>query len=188
MTQNKTIMMVAGEVSGDMHAARVIQVLRAKNKKLRVFGMGGPQMAAAGMDVREDLTRQAIMGFFEVLKKYPVIRKRFKQCEQWLQKEKPDLLVLVDYPGFNLRLAQTAHRLGIPVCYYIAPKVWAWNEGRVKILKKVIRKLLVIFPFETAYFRRHGVGSVYVGNPLMDEMDLGPVKKKETLRALGIEL
>jgi lipid-A-disaccharide synthase len=186
--KNKTIMMVAGEVSGDMHAARVVQALRSKNKKLRVFGMGGPQMAAAGMDVREDLTRQAIMGFFEVVKKYPVIRKRFKQCEEWLQKEKPNLLVLVDYPGFNLRLAQSAHRLGIPVCYYIAPKVWTWNPGRIKAMKKVISKLLVIFPFETAYFRRHGLKAVYVGNPLMDEMDLGPVKKKETLKAHGIEL
>ncbi len=184
--RHKTIMCVAGETSGDMHAARVIEALRFKNKKLIIFGMGGPLMKKAGMDVRHDLTRHALIGFWEVLKHYPAIKGLFKECEGWLWKEKPELLVLVDFPGFNLRLAESAHRLGVPVCYYIAPKVWAWNEKRVGTMKKVIQKLLVIFPFEKTFFRNKGIKAVYVGNPLIEEMDLRAVNREAVLRKNGI--
>jgi lipid-A-disaccharide synthase len=149
--------------------------------------MGGPEMAKAGMRVREDLTKQALIGFWEVLKHYPLVRKRFKQCEEWLRKERPDLLVLVDYPGFNLRLAQKAHALGIPVCYYIAPKVWAWNKGRVAILRKVVQKLLVIFPFERNFFQKEGIAAVYVGNPLLEEMKFKASGRAAVLKKNGIE-
>ena len=186
MTRNKSIMVVAGETSGDTHAAKVIQALLEKKKDLKIFGMGGPRLAEAGMEVREDLTRQALIGVWEVLRHYPAIRRRFRQCEKWLQEEKPDLLLLVDFPGFNLRLAQKAHALGIKVCYYIAPKTWAWNEKRVQILRKVVDRLLVIFPFEKTYFKKHGLQAHYVGNPLLEEMDLGPVKKEEVLEQNGI--
>lgn len=187
MTRPKSIMVVAGETSGDIHAARVIQALRSKNKKMRIFGMGGPLMAKAGMDVREDLTRQALIGFWEVLRHYPAIRRRFLECEKWLRDEKPDLLLLVDFPGFNLRLAESAFRLGVPVGYYVAPKVWAWNEKRVGTMKKVIQKLLVIFPFEKEFFRKKGIEAVYVGNPLMEEMSLKPVNRGAVLKKNGIE-
>ena len=178
--------MVAGETSGDMHAAKVIEALLTKNKNIRIFGLGGPRMAQAGMEVREDLTGKAVMGLAEVVKHLPASLRRLRDCESWLKTEKPDLLFLVDYPGFNLRLAEKAHRLGIPVCYYIAPKVWAWNESRVKAMKRILRKLLVIFPFETAYFRKHGVQAVYVGNPLVEEMDLKPINRKAVLEDLGL--
>lgn len=180
--------MVAGEVSGDMHAAKVIEALRKKNKGLRIFGLGGPRMAEAGMEVREDLTQKAFMGFTEVVRHLPVSLRRMKACEKWMAEEKPDLLVLVDYPGFNLRLAQRAHAQGIPVCYYIAPKVWAWNQGRIKGMRKVLKKLLVIFPFEVPFFKEHGLEAVYVGNPLFEEMDLKPVVRKEVLGPLGLKL
>jgi lipid-A-disaccharide synthase len=186
LRKSSNIMMVAGETSGDMHAARVIRALLGKEKRLKIFGMGGPQMAKAGMEVREDLTRQALIGFWEVVKHYPVIRKRLQQCGKWLRSEKPDLLVLVDYPGFNLLLAKQAHRLGIPVCYYISPKVWAWNEGRLKTMKKAIRKLLVILPFEKKYFKSKGMDAVYVGNPLVEEMNFRRVKKNLVLKKIGI--
>ncbi len=143
-------------------------------------------MAKAGMEAREDLTSKAVMGFAEVLRHLPASLRRLRDCENWLKAEKPDLLFLVDYPGFNLRLAQAAYRLKVPVCYYIAPKVWAWNEGRVKVMKKILRKLLVIFPFETAYFRKHGIQAVYVGNPLVEEIDLGPIHRKAVLEEKGI--
>jgi lipid-A-disaccharide synthase len=120
------------------------------------------------------------------VKHYPVIRKRLGQCRKWLRSEKPDLLVLVDYPGFNLRLAGQAHRLGVPVCYYISPKVWAWNENRLKAMKKTIHKLLVIFPFEKEYFRKKGMEATYVGNPLVEELDLRPVKRELVLKKAGI--
>jgi lipid-A-disaccharide synthase len=181
-------MVVAGEASGDMHAAKVIQALLQKNEKLKIFGLGGPLMAKAGMDVREDMTRQALIGFWEVLKHYPVIRRRFADCEKWLRTEKPDLLLLVDYPGFNLRLAERAHQIGIPVCYYVAPKVWAWNKSRVETMKRVIQKLLVIFPFEIDFFEKHGIKAHYVGNPLIEEMDSKPIQRKEVLGQYGIKL
>lgn len=178
--------MVAGEASGDLHASKVIKTLLEKQKKIRIFGLGGPRMADAGMEVREDLTAKAVMGFTEVLRHLPASLRRLKDCQGWMEAEKPDLLFLVDYPGFNLRLAAAAHRLKIPVCYYISPKVWAWNEGRVKAMKRFLRKLLVIFPFETAYFRKRGLPAVYVGNPLVEEMDLRPIHRKSVLEEIGL--
>ncbi len=186
-SQLKSILMVAGEASGDMHAARVIKALLQKDRKLKIFGMGGPQMAQAGMEVREDLTKKAIMGFAEVVKHLPLSLRRMKDAKRWLREERPTLLFLIDYPGFNLRLAEQAYQEGIPVVYYIAPKVWAWNEGRVKAMKKIIRKLLIVFPFEAGFFRRHGIKAIYVGNPLLEEMDLKAVHRKEILGEYGIK-
>lgn len=180
-------MMVAGEASGDMHAAGVIRALLSKNKKLKIFGLGGPLMAQAGMEVREDLTRNAIMGVVEVVRHLPLSLRRFRNCEKWLREEKPDLLVLVDYPGFNLRLAEKAHRLGVPVCYYIAPQAWAWREGRIKAMRENIRKLLVILPFEEKFFRERGMEAVHVGHPLLEEMDLKPPKRFQDLKKYGLD-
>jgi lipid-A-disaccharide synthase len=165
-------MMVAGEVSGDMHAAKVIETLKRKDRSLHLFGLGGPLMARAGMDVREDLTRQALIGFWEVAKHYPLLHRRFNQCLTWMREEKPGLLFLVDYPGFNLRLAKKAKEMGIPVCQYVAPQVWAWHEKRIRQIQETIDKLLVILPFEKEYFKNKGIEAVYVGNPLLEEMDL----------------
>ncbi len=185
-SSTRSILMVAGEASGDMHAAKVIEALHKNDKNLKIFGLGGPRMARAGMEVREDLTAKAVMGFAEVVRHLPASLRRLQDCETWMKDEKPGLLFLVDYPGFNLRLAEKAHRLGIPVCYYVAPKVWAWNEGRVKAIKRFLKKLFVIFPFEKAYFRKHGIQPIYVGNPLVEEMDLKPVNRKAVLEDLGL--
>lgn len=184
--KTKTIMVVAGEPSGDMHAAKVIEALRAKDRRLRIFGMGGPLMRRAGMEVREDLTRQALIGFWEVLKHYPLIRGRFRQCLRWIQDERPDLLLLVDYPGFNLRLAAKAKAFGVPVCQYVAPQVWAWHESRLEAMKRDLAKLFVILPFEKDYFREKGMEAVYVGHPLLEEMDFKPVNRAAVLRKNGI--
>jgi lipid-A-disaccharide synthase len=188
MVHLKSIMMVAGEASGDMHAARVIQALKSLKKGIRIFGMGGPRMAKAGMEVRENTARHAVMGFVEVLKHLPSSFRRLKECEKWLGVEKPDLLLLVDNPGFNLPLAKSAYKLGVPVCYYVAPKVWAWNPGRIRLMKKVIGKLFVIFPFEKEFFRQKGIEVVYVGNPLVEQMELKPINKREVLKHYGIEM
>jgi lipid-A-disaccharide synthase len=185
--QRYSILMVAGEVSGDTHAAGVIRQLKLKNKKIKIFGMGGPQMAEAGMEVREDLTKQALIGFWEVLKHYPWIKKRFDQCVQWLEQEKPDLLFLVDYPGFNLRLAQKAKSLGIPVCYYVAPQVWAWHKSRITLIRQVVRKLLVILPFEEKFFLKEKVPAVYVGNPLLEEINFKKMSRLKAMKKYGIE-
>ena len=169
----KKVMVVAGDPSGDIHAARVVSALLKQDKSVRIFGMGGPALAKAGVDIREDLTRPAIMGFVEVVKHYPLLRRRFALCEKWLAEEKPDLLWLVDYPGFNLRLAKKAHALGIPVCYYIAPQVWAWHKDRLQAMKKVIQKLLVILPFEKKFFEKEGMPAVYVVHQLLEQVPPG---------------
>ncbi|HXL73823.1 MAG TPA: lipid-A-disaccharide synthase, partial [bacterium] len=181
-----SIMMVAGEVSGDTHAAGVIEQLKTQNPGLKIFGMGGPQMAKAGMEVREDLTKQALIGFGEVLKHYPWIKKRFDQCVRWLEQEKPDLLFLVDYPGFNLRLARKAKTLGIPVCYYVAPQVWAWHKSRITLIRQVVQKLLVILPFEEGFFLKEKVPAVYVGNPLTEEMEFKKISRVKAMKKHGI--
>lgn len=178
--------MVAGEVSGDMHAAGVIRQLRSKNPKLKIFGMGGPQMAEAGMDVREDLTKQALIGFWEVIKHYPWIKKRFDQCVNWMETEKPDLVFFIDYPGFNLRLAEKAHALGIPVCYYVAPQVWAWHKSRITQIRRVVKKLLVILPFEKDFFSKEKVKSVYVGHPLLEEMVYEKLSRPQVVKKYRI--
>ena len=183
---SRKIMMVAGEVSGDMHAAQVIRALLKKDRALQIFGLGGPLMAQAGMDVREDLTRQALIGFWEVVKHYPLLKRRFDQCLAWMRDEKPDLLFLVDYPGFNLRLARKAREMGIPVCQYVAPQVWAWHESRLDQIRQTIDKLLVILPFEKEYFKSKGIESVYVGHPLMEEMDLKARPRTGVLKKHGI--
>ena len=180
ISKKPTLMLVAGDPSGDIHAARIVSVLLRKNKNLKLFGMGGPALAQAGMDAREDLTRPAIMGFVEVVKHFPLIRRRFSLCGKWLREEKPDLLLLVDYPGFNLRLAQKAQALGIPVCYYIAPQVWAWHRSRLKIMKRVIRKLLVILPFEKKFFEKEDMRAVYVGHPFWKRWSPSPSPGKRS--------
>ncbi len=184
---DKSIMIVAGEASGDMHAAGVIRALLSKNKKLKIFGLGGPLMARAGMEVREDLTKNAIMGVVEVVRHLPLSLRRLWDCEKWLREEKPDLLVLVDYPGFNLRLAEKARLLGVPVCYYIAPQAWAWHEGRIRAMRENIRKLLVILPFEEKFFRERGMEAVHVGHPLLEEMDLKPPNRLQVLKKYGLD-
>ena len=179
-------MVVAGEVSGDMHAAKVIEALKRKDPSLKIFGLGGPLMARAGMDVREDLTKQALIGFWEVVKHYPMIKRRFDQCLTWMRDEKPDLLLLVDYPGFNLRLAKKAKEFSLPVCQYVAPQVWAWHESRIQQIRQNIDKLLVILPFEKEYFKGKGIQAVYVGHPLLEEMDLKNRPRAGVLKKHGI--
>ncbi len=180
------IMLVAGDPSGDGHASRVVAALRRRAPGLRVFGMGGALLAAAGMEVREDLTKEALVGFWEVAKHLPAVLRRFAQCERWLDRERPDLLVLVDYPGFNLRLAEKAARRGIPVCYYIAPQVWAWHKERLVAMKRDLKKLLVIFPFEKMFFHEEGLEAVYVGNPLAETVPYPRVDPKKSRKALGV--
>ncbi|HET9870734.1 MAG TPA: lipid-A-disaccharide synthase, partial [bacterium] len=182
----KRIMVVAGDPSGDLHAARVAAALRRQDPSARLFGMGGPALAAAGADIRDDLTRPAVMGFVEVVKHLPLLKRRFALCEKWLAEEKPDLLWLVDYPGFNLRLAKKAHALGVPVCYYIAPQVWAWHRERLALMKKVIGKLLVILPFEREFFRKEGMKAVYVGNPLLEEVPARGPSRLKALKKAGL--
>ena len=161
-------MLVVGEASGDAHAARVITELKKQAPNTLVSGIGGDNLRAAGMNVIIDFSELAVMGLLEVLKRYRFLKQIFDQMVELLKTEKPDLLVLVDYPGFNLKLAKAAKRLSIPVVYYISPKVWAWRKGRVKTIKQVVDEMLVLFPFELPIYEEAGVSVKCVGHPLID--------------------
>ena len=162
----------AGEPSGDTHAARVIQALRKRDSSLQVRGLGGPRMEAAGMELIEDLATEAIMGIFPVIKAFPRIRRSFYDTLRSLAAEPPAALILVDYPGFNMRLAARASQMGIPIIYYISPQVWAWARWRIKRLARTVDLMLVILPFEEDLYRASGLPARYVGHPLLDHLAL----------------
>ena len=165
------VFFVAGESSGDMHGAHVIAALRALDPAIECEGLGGTRMTEAGMRLRFDLAGMAIMGFVEVVKKLRFMRRLLNETADHLIATKPDCLVLVDYPGFNIRLAERVHDAKIPIVYYISPQVWAWKAGRVQQLARLVRKMLVILPFEEPLYRDVGVDCTYVGHPLLDHVD-----------------
>ena len=165
----RAVMLVAGEASGDLHGAGLVDALLEKDPDLFPFGLGGELMRRAGMRVVVDNRDLAVMGITDVLGRLPVLRKAYRQAESLLETMRPELLVLIDYPGFNLRLARKASELRIPVLYYISPKVWAWKASRVNAIREYVDRLALILPFEVEWFRERGVDQAeYVGNPLMD--------------------
>jgi lipid-A-disaccharide synthase len=161
---------VAGERSGDMHAAHLIEALRAREPAVACEGLGGKLMAAAGLDLHYDLAGDAIMGFTEVIKHLPQMRRLLHETINRLRASPPDCLVLVDYPGFNMRLAKAVQDLKIPIVYYISPQVWAWKKKRRFTLAELVGKMLVIFPFEEKLFWDIGMDCTFVGHPLIDSI------------------
>ncbi len=166
----KHLFFIAGEASGDMHGANLIRALREADPDLRYSGLGGQRMAAAGMELVYDLAGDAIMGFVEVLRKGRSLRRLFLDTVARVRRERPDCVVLIDYPGFNIRFAEAIQGLDIPVVYYVSPQVWAWKRKRLDVLARLVTKMLVIFPFEEELYRDKGVDCVYVGHPLLDEI------------------
>jgi lipid-A-disaccharide synthase len=166
----KKLMIVAGELSGDQHAARLVRDLRAARGDVEIFGIGGEALRKEGVRTVVDAREMAVLGFIEVLARYSFFRRIFNQMVQLLKDEKPDALLLVDYPGFNLRLAKKAHALGIPVFYYISPQVWAWHRSRIRTMVKIIDLLMVIFPFEVRVFKGTGMRVAFVGHPLVESV------------------
>ena len=168
MTAPPRVYFVAGESSGDLHGANLIRALRAQRPEVECAGIGGTRMQQAGMTLHHDLASEAIMGFVEVVKSLGKIRTLFHDTLAKLREFRPDCLVLIDYPGFNIRLAAAAWPLGIPVVYYISPQVWAWKKGRVHTLKRFCRRMLVILPFEQPLYEEVGLDCQFVGHPLLD--------------------
>jgi lipid-A-disaccharide synthase len=162
------LMIIAGETSGDLHGGELLRELKALEPGLEAFGIGGERMKAEGMELMYHVRELSFMGFAEVLGHLPFIRSVMRKLEDLLFRRRPDAVVLIDYPGFNLRFARKAHRAGIPVIYYISPQVWAWGRGRVRTIRRVVDKMLCILPFEPDFYRQYGVEAVYVGNPLLD--------------------
>jgi lipid-A-disaccharide synthase len=166
-----TVFIVAGEPSGDLHGSNLVREILRVQPDIAFEGIGGEKMAAAGVKLRHDLAGEAIMGFTEVLRKLGHIRAILRDTVDWLQRNRPDLLILIDYPGFNLELAQRAKKLGIRTVYYISPQVWAWGKGRVRQIAALAEKVLVILDFEEKIYADAGVSVEYVGHPLVDHLE-----------------
>ena len=162
------ILISAGEASGDIHAAAVTAALNQIDSSVEVFGMGGDALRAAGGEVLFYIKDHGVMGFVEVIKKLPDLFKLRSDFARVMDERQPDCLVVVDYPGFNMKLAKVAHDKGIPVVSYIAPSAWAWNKGRAKNVAKIVDKVACIFPFEYDVYKEAGAPVEFVGHPLLD--------------------
>lgn len=162
------IYIVAGEASGEAHAARLVAALKQQQPSIYITGIGGDKMRAAGADISIDFAELAVMGLVEVIKRYPRIKNIFNQVVAELRRQPPDLLILIDYPGFNLKLAKQAKKLGIKVLYYISPKIWAWRAGRIEQIKRDVDHMAVLFPFEQEIYEKADVAVTCVGHPLVD--------------------
>ncbi len=163
--------LIAGERSGDLHGAFLVRKILELDSAAEVIGYGGDQMAQAGMKLISHYKEISFMGFIEVIQNIRLISKRIKECQQAILDFQPDALVLIDFPGFNLRIARFAKGHQLNVSYYIAPKVWAWKESRVKAIKKHVDRLYSILPFEIAFFKKHNYVIHYVGNPVVEEIE-----------------
>jgi lipid-A-disaccharide synthase len=161
-------MMVSGEASGDMHGAKLAESLYAQGSPIELFGIGGGRMRSAGVRIAVDARRLAVVGITEVLAKLPQILDGMRTAKRLIADEKPDLLILIDFPDFNLHLAAFAKKQAIPVLYYISPQIWAWRQGRVKKIRRLVDHMAVILPFEETFYRQHGVPVTFVGHPLLD--------------------
>ncbi|MDQ1296981.1 MAG: lipid-A-disaccharide synthase [Bacteroidota bacterium] len=175
---------IAGEQSGDLHGSNLVKELLHADSSAEIICWGGDLMEAAGARLLMHYRNTAFMGFVVVLKNLKTISRNLKLCQQQITEYKPDVVILIDYPGFNLRIAEFAKSKGFKVFYYISPKFWAWNEKRVRKIKKYVDRMFIIFPFETEFYRKHGITVEYRGNPLVDETErrIASLPPKEEIR------
>ncbi len=180
------VMMVAGEASGDLHGSGVVRELKERMPDIEIFGIGGDKMQFAGMQLIYHIRELSFMGFWEVIQHIPLLKSVEATMAALLKARRPDVLLLIDYPGFNLRFAKTAQREGIPILYYISPQVWAWNPGRVRTMKNLIRKMFVVFPFEVPIYEREGMSVEFVGHPLLEVLG-EPQQRGDFCKRWGID-
>ncbi len=162
--------LIAGEQSGDLHGSNLVKEIVNADDKAEIFCWGGDLMEAAGAKLLMHYKKTAFMGFITIIKNLRTISDNLKICRQQIFDIQPDVVILIDYPGFNLRIAEFAKERGFRVFYYISPKLWAWNEKRVKKIRKYIDRMYIIFPFEVEFYKKHGIDVIYRGNPLKDEI------------------
>ncbi len=186
MPNHCDILIVAGEPSGDMHGARLVRELKIRHPELTISAMGGEQLTDAGATLIVDAKELSVVGFIEVLKVLGKLRKAFKLMQNFIHQNKPKLVILIDYPGFNIRLAKVAKQSGCKVLYYISPQVWAWHQSRVKKLKAWVDLMAVIFPFEVTFFQQFQMPAKFVGHPLALE-SLSSLTTEEAKQKLGID-
>ncbi|MDO8730505.1 MAG: lipid-A-disaccharide synthase [Candidatus Omnitrophota bacterium] len=179
------VFILAGESSGDLHGAHLAKELKTLSPRLELTGFGGAEMRAAGVEILEDPTRIAVIGLFEVLRHLSDFKRLFRRAVQILDERRPDLVVLIDYPGFNLRFAREVRKRGIRLVYYISPQIWAWDPGRIRTIKRRVDRMLVLFPFEEALYKKAGVPVTFVGHPLVEQVRPNP-RRIEALESLGL--
>ena len=185
MSPKKSVMIIAGEASGDVYGAHLVLAIKRLAPDITFFGIGGPEMEKVGVRVMYQLSAMAVVGLTEVIPRIRYIFRALIQLKMTLTRNPPDLLILIDYPGLNLNLAKKAHSLGIPVLYYIPPQVWAWWQRRIRKIAKRVDRVAVILPFEKEFYRRFGLTVEYVGHPLLD-VPLPKRGKKKIRECLGI--
>jgi lipid-A-disaccharide synthase len=185
-TQKKHIIIVAGEVSGDMRAAELVNAIKILSPDITFSGVGGDCMQRAGVVLFENITSLAVIGIAEVVKNLGRIKKVFDHTLKEINTQKPDAVILVDYPGFNLRLAKELKKRNIKVIYYISPQVWAWRQGRIHTIKKIVNRMMVLFPFEKDLYTKFGMNVDYVGHPLVDEIKVNN-SSKDVLKSVGLD-
>ncbi len=187
LTPHRNVLIVTGEASGDLHGAKLIRAAQEIEPKLQFVGIGGARMAEAGCEILVRGEEIAVMGLVEVLGHFPEIRRAFNKLKARLQgPDRPDALVLIDFPEFNLRLARVAKQAGVSVLYYVSPQVWAWRRGRVRKIAAVVDRLAAIFPFEPQLYRGLDIQVEYVGHPLLDEFRID-TPRSVYLETLGVE-
>lgn len=162
---------IAGEASGDLHGSNLIKHLKLNDTNAEIKSWGGDRMIQQGADVKKHIRELAFMGFVEVLMNLRTIMRNFRLCKAQIAEFKPDALILIDYPGFNLRMAKWAHEKKIKVIYYISPQVWAWKKSRVKIIRRTVNEMFTILPFEKEFYSKHGMNVRYEGHPLIDAVE-----------------
>jgi lipid-A-disaccharide synthase len=165
---NNSIVIIAGEVSGDIHGSRLIAALKKTEPDFSIHGIGGDLMIKEGLVPLFHIKQMSFLGLWEVLKHLPFIKKVFRDMTELVQTIQPKAVILIDYPGFNLRFAKKMYEMNIPVIYYISPQLWAWGKKRVFKIRKYIEKMIVIFPFEKEFYHKYGIDAEYVGHPIAD--------------------
>jgi lipid-A-disaccharide synthase len=179
----RKILLVAGEVSADQHGAELVKAIKNLDSKITFFGIGGDELEKENMEILYHIKDLAFLGLVEVLRHLPFIGKVHGELIDRVEEKKPDAAVLIDYPGFNLRLAAALKKRNIPVIYYISPQLWAWGKHRVKKIRKYVDKMLVLFPFEKRFYTNHGIEVEYVGHPMVDKhIQLLPEKVRQPVQ------
>jgi lipid-A-disaccharide synthase len=182
----RKVMIVAGEASGDLHGGNLVREMHRIDPSLSFYGMGGNRMRAEGVELLADAADMAVVGLTEVVLKLGAILRVMHRLKASLSSERPDLVILIDYPDFNLSLARAARRRGIKVLYYISPQVWAWRKGRIDTIRKSVDRMVVILPFEEKFYREAGVDVTFVGHPLLDEVKT-KYPRTEALKRFGLK-
>lgn len=172
------ILLSSGEASGDLYASELLRELRKRLPSIEAFGLGGARSKAQGTELLVDLEEISVIGLVEVVGKIPALRRAMTRLVEEARKRKPDLAILVDFSGFHLRLAKRLHAMGVPILYYVSPQVWAWRRGRIRRIRDLVNEMLVILPFEEAFYREQGIRVRYVGHPLVDLVEPARTREK----------